>query len=285
MMKRMVMLPDGTPVPALGQGTWFLGENLSLAGQEKEALKAGIKAGMILIDTAEMYGEGASECLIGETIRDIDRKKLFLVSKVYPHNAGREAIFKSCTESLKRLGTDYLDLYLLHWRGRIRLEETVDCMEQLKAAGKIRNWGVSNFDTEDMKELRSVPGGTNCAVDQVLYHVAARGIEYDLLPWMRERGIPLMAYCPLAQGGKLNRGMYKNPTLNCIADRHRVSVSQILLAFVLRYPNVIAIPRSSRKDHTLDNAGADTIVLTEEELTALDRAFPAPDRKIRLGMV
>lgn len=284
-MKRMVMLPDGTPVPALGQGTWFLGENLSLAGQEKEALKAGIKAGMILIDTAEMYGEGASECLIGETIRDIDRKKLFLVSKVYPHNAGHEAIFKSCTESLKRLGTDYLDLYLLHWRGRIRLEETVDCMEQLKAAGKIRNWGVSNFDTEDMKELWSVPGGTNCAVNQVLYHVAARGIEYDLLPWMRERGIPLMAYCPLAQGGKLNRGMYNNPTLNCIAERHRASVSQILLAFVLRYPNVIAIPRSSRKDHTLDNAGADTIVLTEEELTALDRAFPAPNRKTHLGMV
>ena len=285
MMKRMVMLPDRTSVPALGQGTWFLGENLSLADQEKEALKAGIQAGMTLIDTAEMYGEGASERLIGETVRDMDRRKLFLVSKVYPHNAGYGAIVKSCTESLKRLGTDYLDLYLLHWRGRISLEETVDCMEQLKAAGKIRNWGVSNFDTEDMKELWSVPGGTNCAVNQVLYHVASRGVEYDLLPWMQERGIPLMAYCPLAQGGRLNERLFKNPTLKCIADRHRASVSQILLAFVLMHPNVIAIPRSSRKDHTLDNAGADTIVLTEEELTALDRAFPAPDRKIDLGVV
>lgn len=284
-MERRVTLPDGTFVPAIGQGTWFLGEQRSQMEQEKEALTSGVAAGMTLIDTAEMYGSGKAESLIGKTIAGMDRSSLFLVSKVYPHNAGRKNIFKSCMASMERMGTDYLDLYLLHWRGGIPLEETVACMEQLKKEGKIRRWGVSNFDTSDMEELWSVPGGKNCAVNQVLYHVASRGIEYDLLPWMRERHVPLMAYCPLAQGGDLRRGLYENAVLKKIASSHGASISQVLLAFVVRDGSTIAIPRSSRKEHTLDNADADGLVLTEAELSELDREFPAPARKVYLDIV
>ena len=284
-MNRFVTLPDGTKVPAIGQGTWFLGEDQSYFEEEKDALTAGVKAGMTLIDTAEMYGEGKAEELIGKTIADMDRSKLFLVSKVYPHNAGRRNIFKSCMASMKRMGTDYLDLYLLHWRGGVLLEETVACMEQLKKEGKIRRWGVSNFDTDDMEELWSVPNGKNCAVDQGLYHVAARGIEYDLLPWMREHHVPLMAYCPLAQGGDLRRGLFENPVLREIAKGHGVSVAQVLLAFVVRDGNTIAIPRASQERHTLDNAAADKLVLTEEELRMIDKVFPAPTSKVYLDIV
>lgn len=284
-MESHVTLPDGTFVPAIGQGTWFLGEQRSQMEQEKEALTSGVAAGMTLIDTAEMYGSGKAESLIGKTIAGMDRSSLFLVSKVYPHNAGRKNIFKSCMASMERMGTDYLDLYLLHWRGGIPLEETVACMEQLKKEGKIRRWGVSNFDTSDMEELWSVPGGKNCAVNQVLYHVASRGIEYDLLPWMRERHVPLMAYCPLAQGGDLRRGLYENAVLKKIAASHGASISQVLLAFVVRDGSTIAIPRSSRKEHTLDNAGADGLVLTEAELSEIDREFPAPACKVYLDIV
>lgn len=284
-MERYVTLPDGASVPAIGQGTWFLGEQRSQMEQEKEALTTGVKAGMTLIDTAEMYGSGKAESLIGRTIAGMDRSSLFLVSKVYPHNAGRKNIFKSCLASLERMGTDYLDLYLLHWRGGIPLEETVECMEQLKKERKIRRWGVSNFDTSDMEELWSVPGGKNCAVNQVLYHAASRGIEYDLLPWMREHHVPLMAYCPLAQGGDLRRGLYENAVLKNIAAAHGASISQVLLAFVVRDGSTIAIPRSSRKEHTLDNAGADGLALTEAELSAIDQEFPAPRRKVYLDIV
>ncbi|HIT62954.1 MAG TPA: aldo/keto reductase [Candidatus Ventrimonas merdavium] len=284
-MERFVTLPDRTKVPALGQGTWFLGEHKARLEQEKEALTAGIQAGMTLLDTAEMYGSGRAEELIGKTIAGMDRSQLFLVSKVYPHNAGRKNIFKSCMASMERMGVDYLDLYLLHWRGGIPLEETVACMEQLKKEGKIRRWGVSNFDTSDMEELWSVPGGKNCAVNQVLYHVASRGIEYDLLPWMRAHHVPLMAYCPLAQGGDLRRGLYQSKTLQTIAAAHQASISQVLLAFAVRDGQTIAIPRSSRKEHTLDNAGADRLILTEAELAAIDREFPAPTRKVYLDIV
>ena len=284
-MERYVILPDGTSVPAIGQGTWFLGEQKNQVEQEKDALTAGVEAGMTLIDTAEMYGSGKAELLIGKTIAGMDRSSLFLVSKVYPHNAGRKNIFKSCMASLQRMGTEYLDLYLLHWRGGIPLEETVECMEQLKKEGKIRRWGVSNFDTSDMEELWSVPGGKNCAVNQVLYHVASRGIEYDLLPWLREHHVPLMAYCPLAQGGDLRRGLYENTALKKIAAAHHVTVSQVLLAFVLRDGSTIAIPRSGRKEHTLDNAGAAGLILTDAELALIDREFPAPSGKVYLDIV
>lgn len=283
-MNRTVTLKDGTGVPALGQGTWFLGENRMSYQAEKEALQAGISAGMTLLDTAEMYGEGKAESLIGDAIRGMDREKLFLVSKVYPHNAGRRHIFKSCMASMERMGVDYIDLYLLHWRGGIPLSETVACMEQLKKEGKIRRWGVSNFDTDDMEELWRVPGGQNCAVNQVLYHVGSRGIEYDLLPWMREHGVALMAYCPLAQGGDLKRGLYESPVLKEIAANHHATVSQVLLAFTLRDGHTISIPRTGKKAHTLENAGADSLILTEEELKRIDLAYPAPDRKVFLDM-
>lgn len=284
-MERQVCLPDGARVPCMGQGTWFLGEHKDRLEREQEALRAGVGAGMTLIDTAEMYGNGKAELLVGRTIKDMDRAGLFLVSKVYPHNAGRKNIFKSCMASLERMGTDYLDLYLLHWRGGIPLSETVACMEQLKKEGKIRRWGVSNFDTEDMEELWNVPGGKHCAVNQVLYHVASRGIEYDLLPWMREHKVPLMAYCPLAQAGSLKRGLYENPVLKRIADNHNAAVSQVLLAFAVRDGSSIAIPRTGRREHTLENAEAAKVVLTEEELGMIDREFPAPTRKVYLDIV
>lgn len=284
-MLHTTTLKDGTILPSIGQGTWFLGEHTNTFEREKESLSAGINSGMTLIDTAEMYGNGKAEQLIGETIKGIDRSQLFLVSKVYPHNAGEKNIYKSCTASMKRMGVDYLDLYLLHWRGSIPLSETVSCMEQLKKEGKIRRWGVSNFDTEDMEELWRVPNGSNCAVNQVLYNVASRGIEYDLLPWMRQHKVTLMAYCPLAQGGDLKHGLYQNKALNESAKAHNATVSQILLAFTMRDGNTIAIPRSSRAEHTLENAGADTILLSRQELDYIDQAFPPPTRKTRLEMV
>lgn len=284
-MEHMVTLPDGRKVPAIGQGTWFLGENKALLEQEREALAAGIQNGMTLVDSAEMYGSGLAESLVGKTIAGMNRSSLFLVSKVYPQNAGRKNIFRSCISSLNRMGVDYLDLYLLHWRGGIPLSETVACMEQLKKEGKIRSWGVSNFDTDDMEELWAVPGGKNCAVNQVLYHVASRGIEYDLLPWMREHKVPLMAYCPLAQGGTLRRNLYQNPVLREIAEAHHATVSQVLLAFVIRGGDTIAIPRSGKAAHTLENAGADQILLTEEELQKIDKEFPAPAKKVYLDIV
>ncbi len=284
-MNRMVMLPDGTKLPAIGQGTWFLGERNAVAEQEKQALTAGVYAGMTLIDTAEMYGNGKAEELIGRTIAKMNREEVFIVSKVYPHNAGKKNIFKSCMASMQRMGVDYLDMYLLHWRGGIPLSETVACMEQLKKEGMIRRWGVSNFDVSDMEELWSVPNGKNCAVNQVLYHVASRGIEYDLLPWMREHKIPLMAYCPLAQGGDLRRGLYENAVLKKIALNHQATVSQILLAFVVRDGDVIAIPRTGKKEHSMENSEVDGIVLTAEELTMIDQEFPSPKNKVYLDIV
>lgn len=284
-MEKLVTLPDGTKVPAIGQGTWFLGEKRGTRNQETEALKAGINAGMTLLDTAEMYGNGRAEELIGEAISGTLRSRLFLVSKVYPYNAGRKNIFKSCMESMRRLNTDYLDLYLLHWRGGIPLEETVACMEQLKKEGKIRRWGVSNFDTADMEELWNVPAGKNCAVNQVLYHVASRGIEYDLLPWMREHKVPVMAYCPLAQAGDLKRGLNENPVITRIAKAHQCSISQVLLAFAIRSGDVIAIPRTGKRDHALDNAKASELELTGEESADIDKAFPAPKGKVYLDIV
>lgn len=274
-----------SPVPAIGQGTWFLGESMAKREAETEALQAGILCGMTLIDTAEMYGGGKSEQLIGRAIKPFDRSSLFLVSKVYPQNAGRRDMKKSCDDSLARLGTDYLDLYLLHWRGGIPLEETVECMEELIREGKIRRWGVSNFDTDDMEELWRVPGGEACAVNQVLYHLGSRGVEFDLLPWMRAHKVPLMAYCPLAQGGDLKRNLYTNPVLKRIASVHSCTAAQLLLAWAIRDGSTIAIPRSGSKAHVLENGAASQIKLTKEELESLDKEFPAPNRKMHLDIV
>lgn len=276
---------SGAAVGPIGQGTWYLGENPATFQAECSALRAGIEQGMNLIDTAEMYGKGAAETLVGEAIRGTARENLFLVSKVYPFHAGRQDIFTYCENTLRRMGTEYLDLYLLHWRGRVPLAETVTCMEELKARGKIRAWGVSNLDTADMKELLALPQGTHCATNQVLYHLASRGIEYDLLPLLRKFSIPVMAYCPLAQAGRLRRGLMTSPAVQQLAADHDATPAQILLAFLLAQPGIIPIPRSGRATHTCQNARAAAIRLTSDELELLNRVFPAPGYKTPLDIV
>lgn len=282
--QRMVKFPDGTQVPAIGQGTWRMGERPAEKAKEVQALRLGIELGMTLLDTAEMYGEGGAEEVAGEAIRGI-RDQVFLVSKVYPHNAGRQSIRRACDNSLRRLGVDSLDLYLLHWRGGIPLQETVDGLEELRREGKIARWGVSNFDTADMEELWACDGGQRCATNQVLYHLGSRGIEYSLLPWMKEKGIPAMAYCPIAQGGLLRQELTTHPSVLSIADKHQVSAMQLILAWSIRDQEVIAIPKAVQQNHVLDNAKAALIHLSEEERAQLDQAFAPPDRKIRLDIV
>ena len=280
-----VELPDGTPMPRFGMGTWFLGESAATHDDELAALRTGLDAGVTLIDTAEMYGSGAAERLVGEAIRGYDRENLFLVSKVYPHNAGDPEIFESVEASLERLGTDYLDMYLLHWRGAVPLAETVECMEQLVGDGLIRHWGVSNFDVDDLEELFAVPDGERCAVNQDLYHLGSRGVEYAVLPWMRSVGMPLMAYCPLAQAGDLRRGLTNDPAVVEVARRHGATPLQILLAFVLRDPMAIAIPRSGKPEHVLENVRAREIELSDDDLALLSRSFPAPGYPTPLDIV
>ncbi|MCR5448055.1 MAG: aldo/keto reductase [Solobacterium sp.] len=281
---RTVKLHDTTLIPQLGQGTWNMGESTAIYDSEVEALRWGIDHGMTLIDTAEMYGDGAAEELVGDAIRPYNRNDLFLVSKVYPWNAGRKNIFRSCEDSLERMGTDHLDLYLLHWRGSVPLAETVECMEELKQQGKILRWGVSNFDTADMKELLDVRNGDQCQVNQVLYHLGSRGVEYDLLPFMNEHGIPMMAYCPLAQAGRLKQKLLSSRVLQEIAEAKGRTVMQILLAFTLLRDDVIPIPKASSVAHTSANRDAAEIILTQEECDLLDREFPKPDRKVPLDM-
>ena len=278
-------LKNGMKMPRLGMGTWMLGEHLPIYQQEKKALQAGLDAGFTLIDTAEMYGNGLSEKLIGDVIHGYSREKLFLVSKVYPYNAGCPQIYDSIDQTLHNLQTDYLDMYLLHWRGSIPLEETVEAMEELVKKGKIRSWGVSNLDTSDMKELFSVPNGDHCQVDQVLYHLGSRGIEYDLMPWLEEHQTPVMAYCPLAQAGSLQRSLLKNKEVQKIAKARGITPMQVLFAFILRKDQVIAIPRSGRTEHVLQNWAVKDVILTDEEYAALDYAFPAPEHKTYLDIV
>lgn len=281
----MFVTAQGAAVGPIGQGTWHLGENAATFRSECNALRAGIEAGMNLIDTAEMYGEGAAEVLVGRAIQGFCREGLYLVSKVYPFHAGREDIFTSCENSLRRMKTDYLDLYLLHWRGSVPLAETVSCMEALKAQGKIRAWGVSNFDTADMKELLTLPEGNHCAANQVLYHLGSRGIEYSLLPLLKRHDIPVMAYCPLAQGGNLHSGLLKNPAVLQVAHHHGITPAQVLLAFLLSRPGVLPIPCSGKVHHTQMNAKAVTVQLSQTELQLLDQAYPAPRYKTPLDVV
>lgn len=278
-MEHTVILRNGVQVPALGLGTWFLGEKKAAREQELESLRAGISAGMTLIDTAEMYGNGKAEKLVKEAIAENKRENLYLVSKALPNHAGRHQLEQALDESLKRMGVEYLDLYLYHWRGSYSLEETVAELERVKKAGKIKDWGVSNFDIDDMEELWLVPGGRNCLVNQVLYHTGSRGIEYSLLPWMRKHDVALMSYCPLAQAGTLRRGILNNPVLKEIAQKHNATVEQIMLAWNIRDGHTIAIPRSGKAEHTLLNAGADEIQLTEEDYKAIDQAYPPPTKK------
>lgn len=284
LQEQTVTIPFGPRLPAIGQGTWHIGDQPATRDQEINALRSGLDLGMKIIDTAEMYGEGKSEKLVGEAIKD-RRDEVYLVSKVYPHNAGKGDIERACDRSLERLGTDYLDLYLLHWRGRVPLAETVAGMEKLREAGKIKRWGVSNFDVEDMEELIQVPDGRNCAVNQVLYHIGSRGIEYDLLPWHLEQEIPIMAYSPLAQGGALRRELTTNETMTKIAEKHGVTPLQIALAWTIRSGKVISIPKAGQEQHVRANAKAAAIQLTEDDLQQLDKAFPPPTRKMPLDII
>ena len=278
-MNQTVMLPTGEAIPALGQGTWQMAEDASRRTQEINALRLGLELGMTLIDTAEMYGEGAAEELVAEAITG-RRDEAFLVSKVYPHHASRSGVVQACERSLKRLRTDRVDLYLLHWRGSVPLENTVAGFEELRRSGKIRHWGVSNFDTSDMEELAQVPDGANCATNQVLYNVTRRGPEFDLIPWMAAHRMPLMAYSPIEQGRLPQSG-----ALKAIGDKHRASAFQIALAWLLQQPGVIAIPKAGRPDHVRDNQRALEITLTPEELKAIDAQFPPPRRKHPLEMI
>ena len=278
LMIRSVPLPDQTLVPALGQGTWRMGEDARRRKQEIAALRSGVDLGMTLIDTAEMYGDGATETLLGEALSGI-RDQVFLVSKVYPQNAGRGRIERACEASLRRLKTDRLDLYLLHWRGSVPLAETIEGMDALVASGKIRRWGVSNLDHGDMAELFRA-GGEACATNQILYNVTERGAEFDLLPRLNERHIPIMAYSPVGQGR-----LPDSPALTSIAERHGATPFQVALAWVLRDSRVIAIPKAADAAHLNDNRRALDLKLTAEELATIDAEFPPPSRKTRLAML
>lgn len=278
-MVKQVFLPSGEGVPALGMGTWMIGDDDSRRDEEIATLQHGIDLGMRLIDTAEMYGEGDSETLVGEAIRG-RRDRVFLVSKVYPHNAGRKSAPLACERSLKRLGVDCLDLYLLHWRGSIPLEETIDAFERLKAQGKIRHWGVSNFDANDIDGLPAKADGTGAAANQVLYNLTRRGIEWDLLPACRARRLPVMAYSPIEQSRLLHhRGFC------ALAQSHGLTPAQLALAWVLREEGVIAIPKASTRAHLEENFSALTCPLEPALLTALDRLFPPPTQANPLEML
>ena len=274
---RMATLPGGETVPALGQGTWYMGERADRRKAEAAALRRGLDLGMTLVDTAEMYGDGGAEEVVGNAIAG-RRDEVFVVSKVYPHNASRQGVPAAAERSLKRLRTDRIDLYLLHWRGRYPLRETVEAFEALRDAGKIRYWGVSNLDTSDMEELAGVSG--DCAANQILYNVTRRGVEFDLLPWCAGNKVPVMAYSPIEQG-RLPAG----GALDAIGRRHGVDRFTVALAWALRQPGVIAIPKAVRPEHVDANRKAADLVLTAEDLAEIDKAFPPPRRKQPLAML
>ena len=279
MQIRTIALPSGENVSKLGQGTWMLGEDPKRRKEEIAALRRGLDLGMSLIDTAEMYGDGATEELVGEAI-DKRRDEVFLVSKVLPHNASPRGTVAACEASLRRLRTDRIDLYLLHWRGAIPLEHTLKGFESLLAAGKVRYWGVSNFDVDDLEELASLPDGRACATNQVLYNLTRRGIEWDLLPWCKQQRMPVMAYSPIEQARLLS-----NATLARIAERHEATPAQVALAWVLQMEGTIAIPRTGRAAHVDENRAALDIRLTGQDRVELDRAFPPPRKKQSLEMI
>ena len=265
-----VKLPSGETVPQLGQGTWHMGESGRARKDEVAALKLGLDLGMTLIDTAEMYGNGGAEEVVAEAVAG-RRDECFIVSKVLAENSTRAGTIAACERSLKRLKTDRIDLYLLHWRGRPELEETVSGFEALLASGAIRAWGVSNFDVDDMEELVALQGGAACASNQVLYNLRRRGIEAGLLPWCRERGMPIMAYSPIEQGRLL-----RDRALTGVAIRHRATPAQIALAWVLRHTDMMVIPKATTLEHVRENRAALDIALTEQDLAELNRAFPPP---------
>jgi len=282
---KTLRLPDGERVPVLGQGTWQMGESKRGRDSEVAALRLGIELGMTLIDTAEMYGDGGAERVVADAIEG-QRERVFVVTKAYPHNASRSRLPKACERSLERLRIDTIDLYLLHWREKTPpLEETVETFEKLRSAGKIKRWGVSNFAVDDMQELFSIDDGRNCAANQVLYNLENREIEFDLLPLITDHRSPftcsVMAYSPVGHG----RGLLENATLKKIAKRHDATAAQIALAWVLRQPDVITIPKASNEKHVRDNARSVDLNLTKEDLAELDQEFPPPKSKERLPML
>lgn len=273
-----IAFADGTEVPALGQGTWYMGENDATRKREADALRLGLDLGMTLIDTAEMYAEGGAEEVVGDAIAG-RRDEAFIVSKVYPHNASRRGVASACERSLARMKIETIDLYLLHWRGGVPLAETVAGFEALRRAGKIRRWGVSNLDVDDLEELGdALP---DCATDQVLYSLEHRGVEFDLLPFCAQHRMPVMAYSPVGQGGR----MLKNPAVIAVAARQHRSPAQIALAFTLRAGGVIAIPKASDPKHVRENAAAGEILLSPADMAELDAGFPPPTRKRSLAML
>ncbi|PLW77404.1 aldo/keto reductase [Cohaesibacter celericrescens] len=276
---KFVPIGHDETVPALGQGTWFMGDVADGRADEIAALRRGVELGMKVIDTAEMYGSGASEILVGEAIAPI-RDDVFLVSKVLPHNASQTGTIKACEQSLKRLKTDRIDLYLLHWRGPTDLEETIAAFEELKQAGKIRHWGVSNFDAEDMEELLDTPGGEEVVTNQVLYNLTRRGIEWDQLPQSEGDGLSIMAYSPIEQARLLAIAPLQN-----LAEDLDITPAQLALSWVLRNPTVIAIPKAGTLKHVEENARAAEIVLTQDVLNELDMIFPAPLEATSLEML
>ena len=276
---RKVTFPSGVSVPALGQGTWYMGESARSEAAEIRALQVGVDLGMTLIDTAEMYGNGGAEKVVGKAIAG-RRQEVYLVSKVLPSNASKRGVPNACEASLRRLGTDYLDLYLYHWRGGPDFSETIEALERLVDQGKIRHWGVSNLDVDDMEEWVAEANGERVQTNQVLYNLTRRGIEFDLLPWLERRNVPIMAYSPIEQGRLL-----RHPVLANVARRHNATPAQIALAWTLRKPNVISIPKAGSEIHVKENRGSADIVLSGEDLADLDAAFPPPTRKRSLEML
>lgn len=276
---RTLQLLSGQAIPVLGMGTWRMGEQTRNRPNEIKALRHGLDLGLSLIDTAEMYGEGGAETVIAEAIAG-RRSEVFLVSKVYPHNASRQGAIAACERSLKRLNTDYLDLYLLHWRGSVPLADTLEAFQALQQAGKIRSYGVSNFDPEDMAEAARLKGGDAIVTNQVLYNLMRRGIELNLLPWCRQQQIPIMAYSPIEQGRLLN-----HQTLTAIAQDRGVTTAQVAIAWLLQQEDVIVIPKSSRIEHVEQNCAALDLQLSPAELATLDTAFPPPTKPMPLEML
>jgi aldehyde reductase len=274
-----VVLPCGEAVPALGQGTWHIGDDARTRAQEIDCIRRGIDLGLTLIDTAEMYGDGRSETLVGEAIAG-RRSEVFIVSKVYPHNASRRPMHVACANSLNRLRIDTIDLYLLHWAGDVPLAETVAAFEALQQAGKIRHWGVSNLDLASMEDLQGVPGGASVQTDQVLYNLGRRGIEWDLLPWLRRRRTPVMAYSPLEEGRLLRHGGLAN-----FSRRHAMAPAQAAIGWLLAQDGVIAIPKTGSRDRLEQNAAALDRPLSAPQLAELDALFPPPDGPTPLEMI
>lgn len=282
---RSLSLPDGDTVAALGLGTWGLGESSRGRVAEVDAVRLALDIGYRVIDTAEMYGDGGAEQVVGDAVAaalrtgSLDRETLFIVSKVYPHNASRRGVEAACERSLKRLQLEQIDLYLLHWRGEHPLAETLAGFEALQRRGLVRHWGVSNFDTADMEELQGLVGGDRCASNQVYYALSDRGIEFELLPWMRTRSMPCMAYCPIDRGR-----LAGDPVLKAIGERHGASATQVALAWMLAQPGVMAIPKAVREAHLRENFAAAALWLSTEDFNEIDRRFPPPRRKTPLAM-